>query len=345
MSPEINAWISPAVLFLAPPVLVWALRLTLGASLERYLHWTSTSLDDHLVQAFRPFALPAAWLLGCWLALHRVLLDEALRSVLMQAVLVAAVMMVSLVMGDLLVEVLEKEGEKRGLKIGSQSLTKAFIRLSAVILGGLLVLANLGISITPLLTALGVGSLAVALALQDTLANLFAGIHIMLAGHIKVDDYLRLDTGQEGYVTDIGWRSTRIRELPGNIILVPNQHLAKAIITNYNWPTKDLAVLVNLGVAYGSDLTEVERVTIEVATEVLGEVEGGVGDFVPFIRYNVFGDSAIQFTVILRAKQFSDRYLLTHEFIKRLHHRFGAEGIEIPFPQRVITTRAEGGGR
>jgi small-conductance mechanosensitive channel len=89
-------------------------------------------------------------------------------------------------------------------------------------------------------------------------------------------------------------------------------------------------------VSYDSDLGHVERVTIEVGREVLREVPGGVAEFQPFIRYNAFAESSIQFTVILRAREVVDQYLLRHEFIKRLHARYRAEGIEIPFPQRTV---------
>ena len=96
------------------------------------------------------------------------------------------------------------------------------------------------------------------------------------------------------------------------------------------------AALVQVGVSYGSDLAHVERVTIETAREVLSDTAGGVATFDPFIRYHTFGDSSINFTVILRVKEFTDRYLVTHEFIKMVKARFDAEGIEIPFPQRVL---------
>jgi small-conductance mechanosensitive channel len=137
-------------------------------------------------------------------------------------------------------------------------------------------------------------------------------------------------------VQDIGWRATRIRELPNNIVIVPNSRLADMVLVNYAMPEPEQAALVQLGVAYGSDLARVERVTVEVAREVLQQVEGGVAGFEPFIRYHTFGDSSIDFSVILRVRGFVDRFLLVHEFIKRLHRRYGLEGIEIPFPQRSV---------
>ena len=153
---------------------------------------------------------------------------------------------------------------------------------------------------------------------------------------------MRLETGEEGYVIDITWRNTTIRALPNNIIIVPNSKLASAVIVNYYLPQREMAVLVQVGVSYDSDLEEVERVTVEVAKEVMREVEGGVPEFEPFIRYHTFADFSINFTVILRAREFVGQYLIKHEFIKRLHKRYQQEGIEIPFPIRTVYMKDEG---
>lgn len=216
------------------------------------------------------------------------------------------------------------------------SLITNLTNIIVVIIGGLVILNYFGISITPMLTALGVGGLAVALALQDTLANLFAGVYMTLARRVSTGDYVKLDSGEEGFVEDMGWRETIIRNLPGNRIIVPNSKLAQTIVTNFNAPKKDMAVLVQVGVAYASDLKKVERVTIEVGRDVMKTVEGGVPDFEPFIRYHTFADFSINFTVILRGQDFVAQYLIKHEFIKRLHERYKKEGIEIPFPIRTV---------
>jgi small-conductance mechanosensitive channel len=219
------------------------------------------------------------------------------------------------------------------------SLTRNIAWALITTLGLLVILNGLGLSITPMLTALGVGGLAVALALQEPLANFFAGLFITLAGQIRVGDYVTLESGQEGYVADFSWRSTRLRMLANNLVVVPNAKLAQAIVVNHTLPSQDLAVLVEVGVDYASDLRHVERVVMEVGTDVMTEVPGGVPDFAPFIRYHTFGDSSINFTVILRAKQFVDQYLVKHEFVKRLHARFNQEEIVIPFPIRTIVQR------
>jgi small-conductance mechanosensitive channel len=157
-----------------------------------------------------------------------------------------------------------------------------------------------------------------------------------LARKIRVGDFVELETGQRGYVVDIGWRSTQIRELPNNMVIVPNARIAEIIVKNFALPEAPQAALVQVGVAYGSDLEEVERVTIATAREIQQTVSGADEAFEPFIRFHTFGDSAVSFTVILRVKEFVDRYLVTHEFMKRLHRRYAEVGIEIPFPQRVL---------
>jgi len=203
----------------------------------------------------------------------------------------------------------------------------------------ILILNALGINVTALVAGLGIGGIAIAFALQETLSQFFAGMYIMTDRPVRVGDYIELDSGQKGYVVDVGWRSTKIRELSNNIIVVPNSKLAGAIVTNYYLPEKEMACLVQVGVSYDSDLEKVEKVTVDVAKKVIKRVEGDMPGFEPFIRYHTFSDFSINFTVILRVKEFVDKYLLTHEFIKELHKRYKKEGIEIPYPIRTIYSR------
>lgn len=214
-------------------------------------------------------------------------------------------------------------------------------KIGLAVVGSLLVLDNLGVSLTPLLTTLGIGSLAVAIALQDTLGNLFAGLHIKADRPIEVGQFIRLESGDEGYVERIGWRSTRVKMLPNKTAVVPNSKLVQSTIINYDLPNPEVAVLVQVGVHYDSDLKHVERVTTEVGKEVMVKVRGSVDSFEPFIRYHTFNQSSIDFTVILRARTFVDNYLIKHEFMKRLHERYREEGIIIPFPIRTVYLKSE----
>ena len=209
-------------------------------------------------------------------------------------------------------------------------------RITIYIIGILMILHTLGISIAPILTALGVTSLAVALALQDTLSNLFAGIQIIVSRQLRPGDYIRLEDGLEGYIEDITWRNTIIRALSNNLIIIPNSKLAQSTIINHYKPNTELNFPVIVGVSYDTDLKKAEEVAIDEAKKLLKEIEGGVPDFEPFVRFYEFGDSSINMKIFLRAKEYVYQFRMKHEFIKRLKERFDREGIEIPFPIRTI---------
>jgi small-conductance mechanosensitive channel len=218
-------------------------------------------------------------------------------------------------------------------------------KIVMVAVGAMLLLDNLGISLTPILTTLGIGSLAVAIGLQDTLGNFFAGLYLKVDRPVDIGHYIKLQSGEEGYVERIGWRSTRIRMLPNNMVVVPNNKLVQDNITNYHLPDRELIVPVTIGVAYDSDLEKVERVTAEVAREAMETVAGAVRGFDPVVRYQGFGPSSIDFIVALRAREFTDAITLKHEFIKRLHARYAREGITLPYPTRTVYVKAEKDGQ
>ena len=241
-----------------------------------------------------------------------------------------------LFLDKIFIEGLSRYSKKVHFIATSAGALKSLIRIVILGLVVLIILDRLNITITPFLASMGIGGLVIALALQDTLANFFAGLHIFGTRPISVGNYVKLESGEEGYVSQIGWRNTRIRMLPNNTIIIPNSRVVNSQIINYYRPQKEMAALVQVGVSYDSDLDHVERVAVQVAREVLRETPGGVKEFEPFIRYHTFDDFSINFTVILRVHEYVDKYLVTHEFVKRLHKRFKQEGIEIPFPIRTL---------
>ena len=215
-------------------------------------------------------------------------------------------------------------------------LISTVIAIIAYLIVFLMILRYLNVEITPLVATLGLGGLAIGLALQNTLTNFFAGVHIISDRPINVGDYIEMEGNVAGYVEDIGWRSTRIRTLPNTIVVVPNSKLAESVIVNNYLPVPEMSVVLQCGVAYGSDLAKVEKVTVEVAREIQQTVAGAVKTFEPFIRYHTFGDSNINFSIILRVEEFVDRYLVSHEFIKALKARYDRENIEISWPIRKV---------
>ena len=340
---SLAAYALPLGVFAAVVVCGLVIRSVIFRRLASWSKRTATRLDDAIISSIRGPIVIWFVILGVFAALEVSTVPDEIVDAVDKVLFVLVVFSVTLAIANLLGRLIGTFGARGDGSRTVTSLTQNVARIVVFIVGILFILNALGVSITPILATLGVGGLAVALALQDTLANLFAGIQINLAHQIRVGDFVRLDSGEEGYVADIGWRSTRIRMLANNVVLVPNDKLAKAIVTNFYLPSRDLAVLVNASVHYKTDLGRAEAAAVEVAREVMREVKGGVPAFEPFVRFNSFGDSGVGFTVILRAQEFVDQYPIKHEFIKRLHERFAKEGIVIPFPIRAINYDQEKG--
>lgn len=329
-------WVlGPAVFFLCVVILLIVKRIVYG----RIVQWAQRHERKFAEAMLKALHLP---LIGSILAIGFVILKGIMdlpagwADLYGKALQVVLIVLVFLFIDSLIVQIAMGYDERIKMIRTSQGIVRFIIHAIVLTLGALIVLAVLEIPITPLVATLGLSSLAIALALQPTLSNFFSGIHILLDRPVEVGQFVRLESGEEGWVEDIGWRSTRIRLMWNNIVIVPNSKLIDSIITNYYLPVQEMSVLVQVGVHYDSDLAHVERVTCEVAKEVLQRIPGGVKEFDPFIRYHTFADSSINFTVVLRVREFVNKYLIQHDFIKTLHKRYKEEGIVIPFPIRTL---------
>ncbi|MFM9373616.1 mechanosensitive ion channel family protein [Streptomyces sp. Da 82-17] len=299
--------------------------------------------DDVLVAALRTLAPWAAAMAGAAVGASALPLTRSVRTVVNQSLTALLILVATLIVARVVTGAVQSMTKSRTDAAGSATIFVNITRVVVLAIGLLVVLETLGVSIAPLITALGVGGLAVALALQDTLANLFAGVHILASKTVQPGDYIRLSSGEEGYVVDINWRNTVVRNLSNNLVIIPNAQLSGTNMTNFTRPEQELTILVQVGVGYDSDLEHVEKVTVEVVAEVMAEVEGADPEHEPAVRFHTFGDSRIGFTVILGVGEFSDQYRIKHEFIKRLHRRYRAEGIRVPAPTRTVALQQEGG--
>ncbi|MBP2652459.1 MAG: mscS 1 [Firmicutes bacterium] len=276
--------------------------------------------------------MPVLWgaLVGSYSAMHIIQIKAAGLQIIDGILIAVGIFSLTMVTARVFAAIAAIYTQKAEGAFPSVSILANIIEVATYVIGILIILQTFGISIAPILTALGVGGLAVALALQDTLSNLFSGLHLLFAKPIQAGDYIKLSTGEEGYVMDISWRNTTIQALGNSMIIVPNQKIASSIITNYDKPNGELAVSVAVGVGYGSNLEHIERETLAVAREVMTQIAPGVKKFDPAVRFHTFGDSSIILNVTLRVQSFIDQYTIKHEFIKRLHHRYQQEGIEFP---------------
>src|ERR1700730_9241296 len=254
------------------------------------------------------------------------------------AILAFLIVSISMVVASASVRALTAHGRRRGIALALSGMASTLIRVFVFTLGLTALLRLYQVNIAPLLAALGVGGLAVALALQDTLANFFAGVHILIEEPIALGAAIRLSTGEEGVVTDIGWRTTRVRNGNSNIVVIPNTKITSGILVNYNLPdprvTTDLAVMVG----YDADLDQVRRIALDQTRACDGVLETPQ----PAVFFNP-GSLAthLQFTVVFSVPDFSQRDPVKSEVRVRIYRRFRQEGVPLPvlfYEAKVLAT-------
>jgi small-conductance mechanosensitive channel len=216
------------------------------------------------------------------------------------------------------------------------------VRVLFALLAAIIILENFGIHLTAVWTTLGVGSVAVALALQDTLGNFFAGLYILADRPVNPGDYVRLDGGQEGYVIRVGWRSTVLQTLGNNLVVIPNSTLAKAVITNFSMPEERMSLDIRVGVPHGTDARRVEQILVEVAQQAAVDgFDGLLAAFPPEANLIPgFGISSLDFTLSVKVRRFVDQFAVQSELRKRVLERFQKEGIPLALPTQVVLADA-----
>ena len=328
------------------PIGILVAALTAGITLNRMIkkrimhRLTSdeTSWQSVFINALQGVPISLCLVVGLYWIVNTIDIIEPLVRIFSYILFTVIILTITRVIARTVSGVIDMQIERSQQSMPKTTLLNAIVNGIIYAMGILVVLQYYGISIAPILTALGVGGMAVALALQETLANIFSGLHLILSKQLRLGDYIHLSSGEEGRVTDITWRFTTIVPVgEGNMVVIPNQKIASSIITNYSMPRHDIVIKIPVGVAYDSDLQKVEDVTLEVAHQVLESLGEKIDDNrKPSVRFYNFGESSIDFNVLLHSARFDDQFRLKHEFIKALTARFREEGIEIPFPIRTI---------
>jgi len=327
----------PVVYFCVAFIALLIVKKILFSLLTKWAASTSWDIDDIIIDALKKPSFFIVLALAILIASQYASLAEKWHILITKSVNVIIMFAITLGVANIVGALLQKYVKTANIPLAPTGLTYIIIKGLFVLIGVLIILNYVGISIAPILTTLGVGGLAVALALQDTLSNLFAGMQILIERSIRVGDFVKIEEGIEGYVEDITWRTTRIRMLPNNIVIVPNSKMAQSMITNFYLPVPHLAIRIPVSVSYGSDPQHVENVILDEVKKSTSTIQELIMDPEPVVRFMPgFGDSSLDFTLIVYVKEYADQFPVQSALRKRIFNRFKEEGIEIPFPQRVI---------
>ena len=347
---------SAAIVFALFLIAAGIVNVAIRVLVRRWAHRTPGTLDEELLNVVRgPLVLFIA-LSGLFVALliltnldsPRYALitgyDDHIQRVWMVVVIAEVAYLIYHLLDAALTWYIQKVAATTETTLDDRLLPplRRIMPLAVYSLGFLMALSVLNIPISPILAGLGIGGLAVALAVQPTLANFFAGTYVVTEGELNIGDYIELQGGPSGYVVEVGWRSTKIRSMYNNLVIIPNSQMANSIVTNYYSPSPAVDVLVYCGVSYDCDLEHVERVVREAAQELVDASEHAVKSE-PWFGFEEFGDSNISFWVFIRATDRIGGFFLTSDLVKVIHSRLTAEGIEINYPVRKLMLPSENG--
>jgi len=327
-----------------PPLLTIAIGISLGWVFKRFIYHrlkkmtqkTSWKGDDLFFNAIQAQIVLWFFLISLYIAAQGISLASPYNQYLANIIKALLIMSVTMALSKISVGLLEYWAEREGTNLPSTTIFVNLARIIIITIGILIILQSMNISITPLLTAMGVGGLAISLALKDTLSDFFAGLHILLSQKVKPGDFVQLDSGEKGYVQNITWRHTTLMERTNNVITIPNAKLSAAVLKNYDKGDPSFSVRVGVGVAYDSNLAQVMEVTQAVADSVVNDLDEANKNNPAMVRFFEFDDSSINLKVYFRGKKYGDQHVIIDEFIQRLHLRYEQEGIEIPFPIRTL---------
>ena len=324
-------------------VVAFAFSRLISRLLLRVARFSAGDLDDTIIAAARGPVTAFIILAGAYLAITVPLtLAPAVHDVVNKAASLVAIFIGAFMInaiGSAALRWLEEHLEGRdAASAGGWALPLARRGVLIVVfaMSAMVSLDILGINISPLIAGLGIGGLAIALALQPTLSNLFAGTYVITEGVVNEGDYIEMENGITGYVVDVSWRSTRLRTWTNNLVVIPNSRFAETIITNYDQPQAHVNVFLTCGVAYESDLQQVESVSMEVMRQVEREHPGVVKDYGVYFGYDTFGESNVDFWLFMQASSRLDSFEVRTELIKQLHARLTDEGITINYPVRTL---------
>lgn len=297
---------------------------------------TQTKVGDMIINAIRT-PLPI-WFLIAGARLAPIPVPASIESYIDKGLDIALSISIIFVVANIAAGIITHYGRQFSAGEQVSTIGRNLVKLAVFALGIVLIMGNQGIEITPLIASLGIGALAIGLALQSTLANIFSGFYLLADKPVRVGDYIQIEGGVEGWVEDIGWRSTKIRTLGDRaIVIIPNQKLAESVITNLYRPNTTFPVMIEIGVSYNDDPEKVERVLMEIGKEMQDKHEEVVKDKGPVVFFIPgFGDFSLGFRLIVFVKEFTQNFRIQSDIRKLIYKRFQAEGIEIPFPIRTV---------
>ena len=333
-----NKYIHSIIILIVFYALSQALVFIFQKVLLKFAKKTKTVVDDLIVnKTNKPLSLILI-LIGLRLAIIPHALNPKILNIIQNGISTLIVVIVTyiviLIFDIIITNWGKKFAEKTESKIDDEVvvLFQRFSRIFISFIGIIFVLGLWGVQVAPLLASLGIAGVAVAFALQNTLGNIFGGISLIVDRSLTVDDYIKLDDGTEGFVMDIGLRSTKVRSKDGDLIILPNGKLADSKIYNYHKPMPTTRVTVDFGVKYGSDVEKVKKLAINE----IKNIKTILKEPAPSVIFDELGDFALKFKAFFWVSSIEKKIEAKEAAVTAIYNTLNKNKIEIPFPTRTV---------
>lgn len=335
-------WAKELLLAFLIVLLFWMLSQFVVTVLQKWggrlAAFTSTDLDDRILRRVLPQVTKLLMTCGIYLAARMLPLGAMWHTVVSGVLFIVLVAIIFLLLYQAMDELLNwyvasqhdvsASAMSRQMVPVFEKLVSLFLIATALII----VLKHFNVDIFSLVTALGIGSLAIGMAAKDTLAHMISGFTLMIDRPFRIGDRIQISSGQVGDVLDIGLRSTKIKTLDNQLLIIPNSDLCNTMVTNQAFPNSRVKGRINIGVAYGSDVEQVKALLVATALEV----EGVLCEPLPEAFFVSFGDSALNMSLFFWVDEYATLFAITDKVNSLIIKRFREAAIEIPFPIRTV---------
>ena len=326
-------------IFLIFAGIAFLVRAVMSRWIRRWAQETATTMDDRILSNVGHPLFYIILIYGLDYAISGLPFDNKFINAIRGLIFIVGIVVVTVIVYRVTMTFIDWYGERLRKRRSTANLVREFIplikRVTSIViftLAVIVVLKHFNYNAWSLLTAMGVGSLAIGLAAKETLTNMISGFSIMIDRPFHPGDRIELASGEIGDVQQIGLRSTRIKTFDNTILVVPNTALVNASLVNYCYPDFKVKARVKVGIAYGSDIERAKRIMLETTKEVPSILQ----DPPPSVYFTEFGDFSLNLLMIFWVKEYTQMLDAKDRVNSMIHARFAEEGIEIPFPIQTV---------
>ncbi|MBL7148175.1 MAG: mechanosensitive ion channel family protein [Nanoarchaeota archaeon] len=332
-----NPWLDTTIIIILFLIGSKILTFIIEKIVKGFTRKTKTKLDDLLIEKLDKTFVWLLFFIGIRIFVVPLLEIDAIDMV-NNAFIIFLITLIFVRIIDILIDSWGINFAKRTKSKVDESLLSLFHRFSRIVIfviGGIIILNNFNIEVTPFLASLGIAGIVLAFALQSSLSNIFGGISLILDKNFKVGDTVKLGSGELGVILDIGLRSTKMKTFDNEMLVIPNGKLADSIIQNYAQPDLYARAVISFGVEYGSNIDKVRKVVVETLKKMPKVIKNDMEHPIEVLFINM-GDFALQFEAKFWVKSYKERYLSKMEATEKIYNALRKSKVGIPFPTRTV---------